>query len=310
MDVHSNILFRPPKTSEKILKGLKICQTSYTGPRRNDVKSLIERLGAEYSKPFDKTCTHLCCYQFEGKKYEKAVSDGTTIVSHAWLEACYVSGEKVDASRYMRSGEEEDRLAQEKDVVPDSEAEEEQEEEEEEEIEDAIEDVVAVVNVKKNAQKMKEYNLNNNASGKKGDESNNESAKSVRFEALKKLNGNNTETQEEPSVYEIRVNKVSETPTEPSVGRTIAQKEKEDEETEIPATEAQARPSALAHEGEEEKKRRLHRRIQKNIRRRITTISHRSKSNDASVTSSIQRTRNLQMSSKVCSRMRTMSKRR
>ena len=158
LDVHSNILFRPPKTSEKILKGLKICQTSYTGPRRNDVKSLIERLGAEYSKPFDKTCTHLCCYQFEGKKYEKAVSDGTTIVSHAWLEACYVSGEKVDASRYMRSGEEEDRLAQEKDVVPDSEAEEEQEEEEEE-IEDAIEDVVAVVNVKKNAQKMKEYNL-------------------------------------------------------------------------------------------------------------------------------------------------------
>jgi len=252
LDVHSNILFRPPKTSEKILKGLKICQTSYTGPRRNDVKSLIERLGAEYSKPFDKTCTHLCCYQFEGKKYEKAVSDGTTIVSHAWLEACYVSGEKVDASRYMRSGEEEDRLAQEKDVVPDSEAEEEQEEEEEE-IEDAIEDVVAVVNVKKKAQKMKEYNLNNNASGKKGDESNNESAKSVRFEALKKLNGNNTETQEEPSVYEIRVNKVSETPTEPSVGRTTAQKEKEDEETEIPATEAQARPSALAHEGEEEK---------------------------------------------------------
>ena len=83
------------------------------------MKSLIERLGAEYSKPFDKTCTHLCCYQFEGKKYEKAVSDGTTIVSHAWLEACYVSGEKVDASRYMRSGEEEDRLAQEKDVVPD-----------------------------------------------------------------------------------------------------------------------------------------------------------------------------------------------
>ena len=81
--------------------------------------------------------------------------------------------------------EEEDRLAQEKDVA-DSEAYEEQEEEEEEEIEDAIEDVVAVVNVKKNAQKMKEYNLNNNASGKKGDESN--SAKSVRFEALKKLN--------------------------------------------------------------------------------------------------------------------------
>ena len=72
LDVRSNILFQPPKTSEKILKGLKICQTSYTGARRNDVKLLIERLGAAYSKPFDKTCTHLCCYQFEGKKYEKA----------------------------------------------------------------------------------------------------------------------------------------------------------------------------------------------------------------------------------------------
>ena len=156
LDVRSNILFQPPKTSEKILKGLKICQTSYTGARRNDVKLLIERLGAAYSKPFDKTCTHLCCYQFEGKKYEKAASDGTTIVSHAWLEACYVSGEKVDASRYMRSGEEEDLLAQEKDVVPDSEAEEEEEkekeeeEEEEEEIEDVIEDVVCVKDLEKN----------------------------------------------------------------------------------------------------------------------------------------------------------------
>ena len=47
------------------------------------------------------------------------MSDGTTF-SHAWLEACYVSREKVDASRYKGSGEEEDRLAQEKDVVPDS----------------------------------------------------------------------------------------------------------------------------------------------------------------------------------------------
>ena len=152
LDVRSNILFQPPKTSEKILKGLKICQTSYTGARRNDVKLLIERLGAAYSKPFDKTCTHLCCYQFEGKKYEKAASDGTTIVSHAWLEACYVSGEKVDASRYMRSGEEEDLLAQEKDVVPDSEAEEEEEKEKEkeEEIEDVIEDVVCVKDLEKN----------------------------------------------------------------------------------------------------------------------------------------------------------------
>ena len=263
LDVNSNILFRPPKTSLKILKGLKICQTSYTGPRRNDVKTLIERLGAEYSKPFDKTCTHLCCYQFEGKKYEKAVSDGTTIVSHAWLEACYVSGEKVDASRYMRSGEEEDALAQEKDVVPDSEAEdeekEEQQEERREEIEDAIEDVVCVVDMKKSAQKIKENSNNNDdnnddnntASGSKNDD--NESAKSIRFEVLKKLNNNNNvETQEDMSVYEMRVNKVSETPTEPSVEKTTVQKEKEDEETEIPATEARAKPVALAREEEQE----------------------------------------------------------
>ena len=156
-DVRSNILFQPPKTSEKILKGLKICQTSYTGARRNDVKLLIERLGAAYSKLFDKMCTHLCCYQFEGKKYEKAASDGTTIVSHAWLEACYVSGEKgcvevhekwrgrgsVGAGEGRRSSIWKRRRKKKK-------KEEEEEEEEEEEIEDVIEDVVCVKDLEKN----------------------------------------------------------------------------------------------------------------------------------------------------------------
>ena len=69
-------------------------------------------------------------------------------------------GEKVDASRYMRSHGRRRRVTQEKDVVPDA-SKKNKKKKKKKRLKMRLKDVVAVVNVKKNAQKMKKYNLNN-----------------------------------------------------------------------------------------------------------------------------------------------------
>ena len=129
LDVEESVLYKPPKDKGKKVfnNRFKIALTNYHGERRKHVVKLIETLGAEYSKAFDKSCTHLVAYQHEGAKWEKAVHDGIAkVVSHVWLEDCYASWMKQYESRYTRSGEEEDKEKESRDIVPDSEPEEEE----------------------------------------------------------------------------------------------------------------------------------------------------------------------------------------
>ena len=108
---------------------VRVCLTGYTGDRRAELISVVERLGAEYMRVLDRKSTHLVCYEFEGAKWAKANQTGLQrIVSHRWLEECLRRWAKVPEAPYStRSGKEEDELAAaaaEDPEIPDSEDEE------------------------------------------------------------------------------------------------------------------------------------------------------------------------------------------
>ena len=96
------------------------------------------------------------------------------------------------------------------------------------------------MNVKKNAQKMKKYNLNNNMNGKKVTVITKAQRRS--FEALKR--NVTTQKRKKNRAYTDAGEQSLGNADGTERGENIAQKEKEDEETD-PATEAQARPSRL-----------------------------------------------------------------
>lgn len=122
LDVSSNVLFRPPKTMDGLpeMKSCVVSLTGYAGGRRRDVETMTRVLGAKFQKAFDRSVTHLVCYEHSGAKFEKAKEFGSAhIVNHVWLEDCISRWQRLGESAYSRSGKEEDELAAQR--VPDSE---------------------------------------------------------------------------------------------------------------------------------------------------------------------------------------------
>ena len=122
LDVSSNVLFRPPRSMDGVpaMRNCVVSLTGYAGARRRDVETMTRVLGGTFQKAFDRTVTHLVCYEHSGAKWEKAREFGSAhIVNHRWLEDSITRWARAPETAYTRSGKDEDDLVAQR--VPDSE---------------------------------------------------------------------------------------------------------------------------------------------------------------------------------------------
>ncbi|XP_050265109.1 BRCT domain-containing protein At4g02110 isoform X2 [Quercus robur] len=87
-------------------KNLIICLTGYQRQDRDDVMTMVNLMGAQFSKPLvANKVTHLICYKFEGEKYELAKKiHAIKLVSHRWLEDCLKDWKLLPELNYNKSG--------------------------------------------------------------------------------------------------------------------------------------------------------------------------------------------------------------
>jgi hypothetical protein len=120
-DVGESVLYSPPQSLRGVdaMRDCVVCVTGYTGERRRDVETMARVLGAKFQKAYDRTVTHLVCFEHEGAKWARAKElKQTHIVNHRWLEESVSKWMRADEGAFARSGKEEDELAL---CVPDSE---------------------------------------------------------------------------------------------------------------------------------------------------------------------------------------------
>ncbi|KAJ4727782.1 BRCT domain-containing protein [Melia azedarach] len=100
----TSIMYRPPKDLNGIpgAKNLVVCLTGYQRQDREDIMTMVELMGAQFSKPLvANKVTHLICYKFEGEKYELAKKIKTMkLVNHRWLEDCLRDWELLPEANY------------------------------------------------------------------------------------------------------------------------------------------------------------------------------------------------------------------
>ncbi|KAK9055855.1 hypothetical protein SSX86_026942 [Deinandra increscens subsp. villosa] len=98
-------------------KSLLICLTGYQREDREDIMTMVDLMGARFSKPLiANKVTHLICYKFEGEKYLLAKKvKNIKLINHQWLEACLKAWEIVPEANYSKSGYELEMEAEAKD---------------------------------------------------------------------------------------------------------------------------------------------------------------------------------------------------
>ncbi|KAJ7977644.1 BRCT domain-containing protein [Quillaja saponaria] len=108
----TSIMYRPLKDLNGIsgAKNLLICLTGYQRQDRDDIMTMVDLMGAQFSKPLvANKVTHLICYKFEGEKYELAKRLKTIkLVNHRWLEDCGYELEMMEAEAKDSEEETED----------------------------------------------------------------------------------------------------------------------------------------------------------------------------------------------------------
>ncbi|WZY83041.1 hypothetical protein YC2023_029425 [Brassica napus] len=109
IDAHS-VLYRPLRDLNGIpgAKGLIVCLTGYQRQDREDIMTMVELMGGQFSKPLvANRVTHLICYKFEGEKYELAKRmKRIKLVNHRWLEDCLKNWKLLPEVDYEISGHE------------------------------------------------------------------------------------------------------------------------------------------------------------------------------------------------------------
>ncbi|KFK30769.1 hypothetical protein AALP_AA6G023800 [Arabis alpina] len=104
----NSVLYRPAKDLNGIpgAKRLVVCLTGYQRQDREDIMTMVDLMGAEFSKPLvANEVTHLICYKFEGEKYELAKRMKTIkLVNHRWLEDCLKNWKLLPEIEYAISG--------------------------------------------------------------------------------------------------------------------------------------------------------------------------------------------------------------
>eukprot|EP00897_Mesotaenium_endlicherianum_P001398 jgi/Mesen1/1286/ME000013S00791 len=82
-------LHTPSKHPGKVPGAAKllICLTGYQGAARRNVKLMVDKLGARFSKPLAAgQVTHLVCFTHEGDKYNLARKTNIKVVNERWLQ--------------------------------------------------------------------------------------------------------------------------------------------------------------------------------------------------------------------------------
>ncbi|CAN6809109.1 unnamed protein product [Brassica oleracea var. botrytis] len=107
IDAHS-VLYRPLRDLNGIpgSKSLIVCLTGYQRQDREDIMTMVELMGGQFSKPLvANRVTHLICYKFEGEKYELAKRmKRIKLVNHRWLEDCLKNWKLLPEVDYEISG--------------------------------------------------------------------------------------------------------------------------------------------------------------------------------------------------------------
>eukprot|EP00899_Mesostigma_viride_P024465 jgi/Mesvir1/5202/Mv15335-RA.1 len=99
-------LFQPVPTLEGVpgMEHVVVSLSGYKGDSRNELKDLVCTMGGQCTGTLSRENTHLVCYEFEGKKWEKAVEWRMKVVNHMWLEDSFRLWEMADESKYTESG--------------------------------------------------------------------------------------------------------------------------------------------------------------------------------------------------------------
>ncbi|CAN8248083.1 unnamed protein product [Cochlearia groenlandica] len=106
----NSVLYRPLRDLNGIpgSKTLIVCLTGYLRQDRDDIMTMVDLMGGQFSKPLvANRVTHLICYKFEGEKYELAKRmKRIKIVNHRWLEDCLKNWKLLPETDYEISGHE------------------------------------------------------------------------------------------------------------------------------------------------------------------------------------------------------------
>ncbi|ESQ37863.1 hypothetical protein EUTSA_v10028365mg [Eutrema salsugineum] len=104
----NSVLYRPLKDLNGIpgSKSLVVCLTGYQRQDREDIMTMVDLMGGQFSKPLvANRVTHLICYKFEGEKYELAKRmKRIKLVNHRWLEHCLKNWKLLPEADYEISG--------------------------------------------------------------------------------------------------------------------------------------------------------------------------------------------------------------
>ncbi|CAH8306430.1 unnamed protein product [Eruca vesicaria subsp. sativa] len=104
----NSVLYRPLRDLNGIpgSKSLIVCLTGYQRQDREDIMTMVDLMGGQFSKPLvANRITHLICYKFEGEKYELAKRmKRIKIVNHRWLEDCLKNWKLLPEADYEISG--------------------------------------------------------------------------------------------------------------------------------------------------------------------------------------------------------------
>ncbi|XP_048632071.1 BRCT domain-containing protein At4g02110-like [Brassica napus] len=106
----NSVLYRPLRDLDGIpgAKSLIVCLTGYQRQDREDIMTMVDLMGGQFSKPLvANRVTHLICYKFEGEKYELAKRmKRIKLVNHRWLEDCLKNWKLLPEVDYQISGHE------------------------------------------------------------------------------------------------------------------------------------------------------------------------------------------------------------
>ncbi|CAN7009336.1 unnamed protein product [Brassica rapa subsp. trilocularis] len=106
----NSVLYTPLRELDGIpgAKSLIVCLTGYQRQDREDIMTMVDLMGGQFSKPLvANRVTHLICYKFEGEKYELAKRmKRIKLVNHRWLEDCLKNWKLLPEVDYEISGHE------------------------------------------------------------------------------------------------------------------------------------------------------------------------------------------------------------
>ncbi|KAI3741758.1 hypothetical protein L1987_59434 [Smallanthus sonchifolius] len=104
----TSVMYTPVRDLNGIpgAKSILVCLTGYQREDREDIMTMVQLMGAQFSKPLiANKVTHLICYKFEGEKYLLAKKmKRIKLINHRWLEDCLKAWEIVPEADYSKSG--------------------------------------------------------------------------------------------------------------------------------------------------------------------------------------------------------------